>query len=238
MTKSIYLSPSTQERNIGYGNYGSEETRMNQVADVVEKVLIEHGIKAFRNRRDWDLKEVVKDSNIRKPDLHFAIHSNAGGGRGAEIFAYSPQSEGANAAKIIYDEFEKITQIKGRGIKFNSKFYELNSTNAPAILIEVAFHDNLEDANWIINNIEKIGISLAKGVLRYFNITYKEKNEPNSKVLYRVMAGSFANKSNAEKQVERLKKAGFDAVIMPYNAWLLSRYKWYIDYQIDRKEGV
>ena len=224
MIKSIYLSPSTQDKNIGVGNYGSEEKRMNQVADVVEKVLIEHGIKVYRNRPDWDLKEVVKDSNLRKPSLHFAIHSNAGGGRGAEIFAYSSQSEGAKAAKIIYDEFEKITNIKGRGIKFNSKFYELNSTNAPAILIEVAFHDNLEDANWIINNIEKIGLSLAKGVLKYFDVTHKEvissQSQSSTKVLYRVMAGSYANKDNAKRQVERLKAFGFDSVIMPYKAWV------------------
>lgn len=218
MIKSIYLSPSTQERNIGYGNYGSEKYRMNQVADVVEKILTQHGVKVYRNRPDWDLKEVVRDSNLRKSDLHFAIHSNAGGGRGAEIFAYSSQSEGAKAAKIIYDEFEKITNIKGRGIKFNSKFYELNSTNAPAILIEVAFHDNLEDANWIINNIEKIGVALAKGALKYFGVPYKDMTTNNSKIIYRVMVGSYSKRENAEKQVERLKKAGFDAVIMPYKA--------------------
>lgn len=218
MIKSIYLSPSTQERNIGYGNYGSEEYRMNQVADVVEKILTQHGVKVYRNRPDWDLKEVVRDSNLRKSDLHFAIHSNAGGGRGAEIFAYSSQSEGAKATKIIYDEFEKITNIKGRGIKFNSKFYELNSTNAPAILIEVAFHDNLEDANWIINNIEKIGVALAKGVLKYFGVPYKDMITNNSKILYRVMVGSYSKRENAEKQVEGLKKSGFDAIIMPYKA--------------------
>lgn len=216
MTKSIYLSPSTQEKNIGVGNYGSEEKRMNEVTNVVERILIEHGVKVYRNRPDWDLKEVVKDSNLRKPDLHFAIHSNAGGGRGAEIFAYSTKSEGAKAANIIYDEFEKITQIKGRGVKINSKFYELRATNAPAALIEVAFHDNLEDANWIINNIEKIGTSLAKGVLKYFNVPYKE--EKVSTIIYRVMVGSFSKKENAEQQVERLKNAGFDAVIMPYKA--------------------
>jgi N-acetylmuramoyl-L-alanine amidase len=216
MTKSIYLSPSTQEKNLGVGNYGSEESRMNEVCDVVEKILIDHGVKVYRNRRDWELKEVVKDSNIRNPDLHFAIHSNAGGGRGTEIFAYSPGGEGEKAARIIYTEFEKITQIKGRGVKFNPRFYELNTTKAPAVLIEVAFHDSIEDANWIINNIEAIGTSLAKGVLKYFNVPYKE--EKVFTIIYRVMVGSFSKKENAEQQVERLKKAGFDAVIIPYKA--------------------
>ena len=37
-------------------------------------------------------------------------------------------------------------------------------------------------------------------------------------ILYRVMSGSYANKANAERQVEKLKSFGFDAVIMPYKA--------------------
>lgn len=31
MSKSVYLSPSIQEGNIGYGDYGTEEERMNEV---------------------------------------------------------------------------------------------------------------------------------------------------------------------------------------------------------------
>ncbi len=40
----VYLSPSTQENNIGIGGYGTEEKRMNQVADVVERLLKSSGI--------------------------------------------------------------------------------------------------------------------------------------------------------------------------------------------------
>lgn len=47
MSKIVYLSPSTQERNIGYGNYSTEEKRMNGVADVVQEILVEHGIKVY-----------------------------------------------------------------------------------------------------------------------------------------------------------------------------------------------
>ena len=32
--KSIYLSPSTQENNVGAGSYGTEEQRMNQIMDL------------------------------------------------------------------------------------------------------------------------------------------------------------------------------------------------------------
>lgn len=33
----VYISPSSQEDNRGVGNYGTEEVRMNQIADVVER---------------------------------------------------------------------------------------------------------------------------------------------------------------------------------------------------------
>ncbi|WP_331721852.1 SPOR domain-containing protein [Alkalithermobacter thermoalcaliphilus] len=35
-------------------------------------------------------------------------------------------------------------------------------------------------------------------------------------MVYRVIAGSFSNIENARKQVEKLKQAGFDAVIMQF----------------------
>ena len=34
---------------------------------------------------------------------------------------------------------------------------ELRRTKAPAVLVEVAYHDNVDDANWIKNNINAIG---------------------------------------------------------------------------------
>lgn len=222
MSKRIYLSPSTQEHNQGVGNYGVEETRMNQIADVVQKVLQNHGVDVYRNRPEWSLGQVVNDSNRVNPDLHFAIHSNAGGGRGAEIYAYAQGGEGEKAARTIYSEIEPITPTSDRGVKFNPRLYELSNTNSSAVLLEVAFHDNAEDAAWIINNIEAIGTALAKGVLRYFGIPYKEPEKTQvagtgTKTLYRVMAGSYSDRENAENQVQKLKNAGIDAAIMIFN---------------------
>lgn len=92
--------------------------------------------------------------------------------------------------------------------------YETCYATAPAALIEVAFHDNPDDAKWIINNIEPIGIAIARGILDYFGITYKAPS--SSKTFYRVVAGSYNHKENAENQMKRLKKAGFDSFIAIY----------------------
>ena len=62
MSKSVYLSPSIQEGNIGYGDYGTEEKRMNEVCDVTQKHLFRHGLTVFRNRPDMTLKHVETDS--------------------------------------------------------------------------------------------------------------------------------------------------------------------------------
>lgn len=214
MSKSVYLSPSMQENNVGVLNYGTEECRMDQIADVVQKVLQDYGVDVFRNRPDWSLGQAVNDSNRVEPNLHFCIHSNAGGGRGAEIYAYSPGGEGEKAAKIIYSEISAITPTADRGVQFNPSLYELRNTTAPSVLVEVAFHDNPDDAAWIMNNIENIGIALAKGVLKYLGITYvAAKNTSVGQKLYRVQVGAYADKANAEEMLKRLTTAGFEGLI-------------------------
>jgi N-acetylmuramoyl-L-alanine amidase len=219
MSKSVYLSPSTQGDNIGFGNYGTERDRMNQVCNVVERVLKAHGLTVYRNNPNMTLRQIVVDSNSKNPDVHFAIHSNAGGGQGCEVYCYKFGVVGENLARCIYNALSPITPTSDRGVKQGFNFYgtgkhmyEVAYTNAPAALVEIAFHDSATDSTWIINNIESIGIALAKGVLNYFGISYTEP----SNVLYRVMCGSYSIKANADNKVRELKNKGFDAVIMPY----------------------
>jgi N-acetylmuramoyl-L-alanine amidase len=180
-TKSVYLSPSLQKDNIGIGDYGSECFRMNLVADVVEETLKKHRVTVYRNKPDMTLGQVVVDSNIKKPNIHFAIHSNANDGktRGGEVFCHRFGGEGERLARAIYKELEPITPSKDRGVKEGCNhygpgkpLYELAKTTAPAALVEIAFHDNKEDAMWIISNLEVIGIALARGVLAYFGIQF------------------------------------------------------------------
>ena len=52
-------------------------------------------------------------------------------------------------------------------------------TRAPAVLIEVAFHDNPQDAQFIMDHIYEIGVAIAKGILEYFGIPYREDTPEN-----------------------------------------------------------
>ena len=42
----------------------------------------------------------------------------------------------------------------------------------PSVLVEVAYHDNEDDANWIIDNIGTIGRALAESVAEYFGVPF------------------------------------------------------------------
>jgi len=111
----IYLSPSSQNRNIGFGEYLSEEFRMNQLAQHMKKHLLEAGVKVLPdlppvtkaqlddpNYNRVSLRDRMNDSMRQakaleqtEPDAlfyHISLHTNAapsasrGQVRGAEVF--------------------------------------------------------------------------------------------------------------------------------------------------------
>ena len=183
----VYISPSVQDWNIGYGNYGTEEERMNLIADVLEYELRRHGVTTARNAPSMTLAEVVRDSNAQQPRLHVALHSNASQGqaRGAEVYTHRFGGIGEQLANRVYEQLEEVAPTEGFGVKegaltFGGKgMYELRRTIAPAILAEVAFHDNPEDAQFIIDNIYELGNAVARGVLEQLGITYQEDTPEN-----------------------------------------------------------
>ena len=183
MKKRVYISPSTQEANIGLGYYGSEEKRMNEVADIIVPILEEYGVQVFRNTPQMTATGSKDASNMIGVDAHVAIHSNAGGGRGASVFT-SGTIEGKKLASYLYRELQPITPADpDRGVKHTSTLVEVVKTKAPAALIEVSFHDNWQDATWIIQNQAKIALAIAKGILAYFEIPYGVKQEDEKPVL-------------------------------------------------------
>jgi hypothetical protein len=92
-------------------------------------------------------------------------------------------------------------------------------TDAVAALIEVAFHDNPEDANFIINNTQQIAEAIAHGICDYVGVEFKlpkvekeETAEPGK--LYRVQVGAFSKKENAENLAAELKSKGYSTIIV------------------------
>ena len=105
-----------------------------------------------------------------------------------------------------------------QGVK-RANFHVLRETKAPAVLVEVGFLDNSTDNQLFDRKRKEIATALAGAILSQLGISYTggSQTAPNDgQILYRVMAGSYAIRDNAQKQVARLKAAGFDATIMIY----------------------
>lgn len=215
----MYISPSVQENNIGAGSYGTEEKMMQLIGDIVVQLLQYNHQEVYRNKASMTLAQAVADSNSKNVDIHFAIHSNAGGGkaRGSEIFYLS--EKGKKLALAVYKYIEPLTPTSDRGVKKHEHLYELNKTDAVAALIEVAFHDNPEDAAFIMNNIQQIGEGIAHGICDYFGVEFKLPQPPKvesgeTEKLYRVQVGAFSKKENAEKLAAELKSKGYNTIIV------------------------
>ena len=175
---SIYLSPSTQEWN-PYVTGGTEEYYMNLVADAMEPYLRASGIAFTRNTPDMTAASSIRASNAGNYDLHVALHSNAapaanaGNVRGAEVY-YAPGSVyGKKAAEIIAKNLKAIYPRPDRVRALTTtSLGEVTKTKAPAVLIEFAYHDNVEDANWIKNNINAIARNVVLSLTEYFGLPF------------------------------------------------------------------
>lgn len=176
----VYLSPSTQEYNRTL-NGGSEEYYMNLIANAMIPYLRASGIEYGRNNRSMTALQAAEDANSGDYDFYLAIHSNAAGGilagraRGAEIYYYPGSVDGERAATIFANNYKEIYPFPNlvRTIPLDT-LIELNKTRMPAILFEVAYHDNPQDFTWLFSNINEIGKNLALSVADYFDVPFIE----------------------------------------------------------------
>lgn len=176
----VYLSPSLQEFN-PYVDGGNEEYYMNLIADAMEPYLAASGIEFDRNRPDMTLSQAIADSNNSNSELHLAIHSNAApenaAGRytGADIYYYPTSTGGKRFARLVQDNYKTIYPTPSNvDIIPTTSLAEVRRTRVPSALVEVAYHDNVNDAQWIRDNINNIARSLSQSVAQYFNVPFVE----------------------------------------------------------------
>ena len=177
----IYLSPSNQYLNYGNSDagYTTEMEIMNKIADVVQQNLTEKGVIVYRNVPSAGINAWNAESNYVKADFHLAIHSNASGtrlARGIEIYVDKETSKALSIASVIYENLWQIydgndNPLYDRGIKYaRGSLGEVNEDFLPCgSLIEVAYHDQYDDALWIMQNIENIGNNIANSIYSYYN---------------------------------------------------------------------
>lgn len=165
----LYLNPSVQYTNSYASNLGNEGTIMNEISNILEDLLVEHtNIEIYSNNKlpGLALVDSVNESNNIAVDYHLALHSNAGGGKGSEGW-YTKSSY--NFTKSIIDSLQEILPYPTRGLKDGSKnLYELKNTTANACLIEILFHDDENQAKFLVNHEQEVAEAIYDGVVNYF----------------------------------------------------------------------
>ncbi len=93
-----------------------------------------------------ELAEEVRLANNSNADIFIAIHFNAGGGTGTEVWYYSGNEQMRQLSMKMSKNIANALKLPNRGAKNTTQLYVIRKTNMPAILLETCFVDRREDA--------------------------------------------------------------------------------------------
>lgn len=116
------------------------------------------------------LNKIVKKCNAHDVDIDVSVHLNSGAGdkkgngttTGTEVLIASSGSKAKAAAERTVKEISTLG-FKNRGVKVRSDLYVLKHTKAPAMLIELCFVDDKDDAK--LFNAKKMAQAITKGII-------------------------------------------------------------------------
>ena len=175
------------------------------------------------------LRQRTNEANSWGADLLLSIHINAGGGTGFESFIYngSVQKNTPKLQNNVHSEIMKVLKgVRDRGKK-KANYHMLRESKMPALLTENMFIDTKKDADQLKKQsfINQVAQGHVNGIVKMYGLKKKKNSKPSKPskpstnkgdVFYRVVAGSFKNRKNADEQVKKLKKQGYDVFIDVY----------------------
>ena len=156
---------------IGGGIYEKDITL--DVAKRVEKLLKQKGYTVVMTRDDdsyVSLQDRVSISENAQPDIFVSIHVNSSVRpeiTGVETHYYHQES--ISLAQTVHSSLASSVQSPNRGL-FKSKFYVINHTTSPSILVEIGFISNSNEREQLTGEKRKQATAkaIADGVQNYF----------------------------------------------------------------------
>lgn len=223
MSKRVYISPSDQTENrYAWGNT-NEHVQCQKIAEAEAAALRRSGVEVKLAAFGTTMAQRCAESDAWRADIHNCVHTNAANGKvmGTRMFCYSIPGNGYDACKAVFAELAPLSPGTSENIQ-KASYYEVRVPNAPSVYCECEFHDTAEGAKWIVEHTTDIGEAIAKGLCKYLGAAYVPAKQESPKpaepaqgdTLYRVQVGAFAVRANAEKMLDRLKKAGFSGFIV------------------------
>ena len=226
-----------------YVTGGSEEYYMNLIADAMVPYLRSSGISFTRNTKDMTAASSISQSNQGRYDLHLALHSNAappdqyGEFRGVDVY-YSPGSRlGRRAADIFAQNLKSIYPLpsKVRTVP-TTTIGEVTQTRAPAVFLELGYHDNTLDATWVTDNINEIAANLVLSLTEYFGIPFVQASTPR-RGRVTITSGTLNLRQRPDTKARVLASMPKNApltVVGQWRDWYVVNYNGIVGYALSR----
>ncbi len=131
---------------------------VNLIIDDLTRLGIDY-VNIAPEYRDVSLRTRVNRANelAIKDSFYVSVHSNAGGGRGSEIFTSPGNTKSDRIATVFGTEYQKVfpdkilrTDFSDGDLDREQRFFVLTQTRMPSILTENFFMDNEEECKNIL----------------------------------------------------------------------------------------
>lgn len=182
MAYKVALSPEDRSTNtyhkyaLWQGEPTNEHEQMCRCADLLEVELLRCGFEV-KNMQYGNMYDRVHDGNEWGADLYIALHTNGFDGKvaGTRVHCY-PSDKSRKIGKLIQERIAPLSPGTSDKLVESTSLYELKATHMAAVLPEFGFHDNREEAQWLIDNMEEIAAETARAVCEYFGVAYVPVN--------------------------------------------------------------
>ena len=134
--------------------------------ELLTKYLQSAGIQTRMLQSD-SLGEICNTSNWYGADIFISLHCNAFNtqARGTETIYKS--FNGQRLASCIQSQIIRSVDTVDRGSKQRDDLYVLNGTDAAAVLVELAFIDNMDDLDLLKYQLDTLVRAIARGITDY-----------------------------------------------------------------------
>ena len=213
MSKKVWLDAGHGGKDAGACANGLREKDINLVATLeCRNVLVSHGVVVGMTRTTdvfYELNERCRMANNWGANIFVSVHTNAGGGDGAEAIHSIHYGTGTELAKNMVAAIKEYTpqNLRPRATysKANSSgnadyFAVIRNTNMSASIVEMGFIDSIDHE--VIDTIEEqkaMGRAIAYGILKTLGISFNANSSSSNN----------NNESSENKPIQEVKYKGF-----------------------------
>ena len=132
------------------------------------------GVKVYTDYPENNVNMVkqVEKSNAKDVDAHVAFHCDYSGAPSGTLPLYT-SAKGKKLAALMNKYVTKYVKIKTRGIGKRNDLYELNATNAPAVIFECG--SIKADLKIMRKKYDEYGKGAAKGICEFLGVEFTGK---------------------------------------------------------------